>query len=352
MASDLRPTRVGLPWSDCDVAEGRRLVTDLDRSKFALGDLAIRVAGPSPGRGQRDGSYALLAQFAEAIGVSGESLSSYRAVSTAWPDETRIEGATWTLHRALVNREHRLDELADFIAAARRDGFVPTRTALVKRLREASSDKLDEADPFYWTKLIARAKAAWVSRSTGDLLPWTLARRRDIALLVVLETAMSGLGEAGARLDGILTADESLMADVLAAADVLPPMRDAFATYVARVDGPDVADSVVDPGRLPDVEALAVVWRAMLAWSSTREGSDGWLHIASSLFRRFDDLKGSNPLAALKAWHMSVLATMLTGDEDLMEGATAALDELSAAIAAHKTDPGRFEPAMAGEDGA
>ena len=215
-----KPSPDCLPWSDEQAARGRRLATDLDAARFGLGDLAIEIAGPSRGRGERDGSYAVLARFAETIGLSGEDLVRFRSVASAWPGIERIEAASWTLHRTLRNQPDRHAVLADFIARAHREGFNPTRTRLVAELRDRQRPPaVENDDELYWTDQIGRGTARWVSRLTGEPLPWTLQRRRAVALVMVAE-AVTLSGEKP-RTAEALEGGEVLMGDLLAVADVL-----------------------------------------------------------------------------------------------------------------------------------
>jgi hypothetical protein len=321
------PPRGGLGWSDDQLARGRRLVHDLDHARFELGDLAIEIAGPSKARGHRDGSYAVLANFASEIGMGGEDLARFRSVASAWPPDERIEGATWTLHRSVANRPDRHAVLADFIAEARREGFNPTRSRLIERLRQPERRR-DESEWDYWIAGIARGTVGWVSAATGEKLPWTLQRRREIALVLAVEAGQLGEGHG---LGEVLDGDEALMGEVLAVGDVLPAMREAFGTWVARVDGDDVADAAIDPGRLPDVEALAILWRAMLHWSMTPDGQTGWAQVVAALQRRIPDpdTATASPLDAVEfARHLArvAVACLLSGREDLRSPAAGMLD--------------------------
>ena len=135
-----------ITWSDDDLAEGRRLVEALDGSQWALGDLAIRVAGPAQTTHARDGSVARLSFFADAIGLHHEQLNRYRSVATAWPPERRVPGASWTLHRTLapLPPEDRFTILAEFMAACELGGAKPTRDRLLDKLRTKPILPVDE----------------------------------------------------------------------------------------------------------------------------------------------------------------------------------------------------------------
>lgn len=146
-------------YSDDEVAEGRRLVATLDQSQWALGDLAVRVAGPAGATRAHDGSYGLLSEFAELIGLTGEQLSRYRVVATAWPAGERVEGASWTLHRTVSPSETRHAELSGFIALARREHFSPTHRRLLEylgrspaRAGEEDAGEVVVPQPPEWTK--------------------------------------------------------------------------------------------------------------------------------------------------------------------------------------------------------
>lgn len=126
-----------LNFTDDDLAEGRRLVAALDGSQWALGDLAVRVAGPSTFTHAHDGSTARLSFFADAIGLHHEQLGRYRSVACAWPPQTRVPGASWTLHRTLapLPERDRHTILSEFIIACEAGGARPTRDLLLTKLR-------------------------------------------------------------------------------------------------------------------------------------------------------------------------------------------------------------------------
>jgi hypothetical protein len=126
-----------IDFDEADLAEGRLLVTTLDGSQWALGDLAIRVAGPGAQTHAHDGSTAKLSFFADAIGIHHEQLARYRSVASAWPPDTRVPGASWTLHRTLapLPADDRRTILVEFIAACELGGTRPTRDRLLSKLR-------------------------------------------------------------------------------------------------------------------------------------------------------------------------------------------------------------------------
>jgi hypothetical protein len=116
--------------TDAALAEGRRLVADLDRSQWALGDLALREIGPVPVRGAHDPNRAALHAFAEAIGLAPARLAEYRSVAASWTPDERIEGAAWSLHRGLAARDDRADVLSAYLAECHDAATPPTRTGL------------------------------------------------------------------------------------------------------------------------------------------------------------------------------------------------------------------------------
>jgi len=134
-----------LNFTDEDLAEGRRLVAALDGSQWALGDLAVKVAGPSSFTHAHDGSTARLSFFADEIGLHYEQLGRYRTVASAWPPETRVPGASWTLHRTLAPLPERHLLLTEFIMACEAGGARPTRDRLLAKLRTAPI--LSEQEP-------------------------------------------------------------------------------------------------------------------------------------------------------------------------------------------------------------
>ena len=119
-------TTNSLPWSDADLAEGRRCVADLDRAQWTLGDLTVRIAGPPPQRGQHDPNGVELRAFADAISISPRRLADYRTTAHTWPTATRMASASWTLHRHLAGR----DELARFLDHCTATQVAPTRARL------------------------------------------------------------------------------------------------------------------------------------------------------------------------------------------------------------------------------
>lgn len=84
------------------VAEGRRLVEQLQQDKWRLGDLALEVAPMGDGHA-RNGASDVLDDYADAIGLEAGTLRQYRTVANAWPDGTRVPSASWSVHRELLN---------------------------------------------------------------------------------------------------------------------------------------------------------------------------------------------------------------------------------------------------------
>ena len=116
--------------SDADLANGRRLVADLDHAQWQLGDLAIKVAELPTKRGKHDPNRKALDAFAEHIGIAPQRLAEYRSVAAAWSAADRIDGVAWALHRGLVGRDDRAERLRAFVEACRSNGETPTRDRL------------------------------------------------------------------------------------------------------------------------------------------------------------------------------------------------------------------------------
>lgn len=101
-------TPVSQTWS-ASVTRGRKLVGQIGRSKWELGDLANEVcpAVPSVHTG------GTLEQFAAEIGLTHSALREYRQVAKAWPASARAEAQTWTTHRELAEHEDRYRIIAE-----------------------------------------------------------------------------------------------------------------------------------------------------------------------------------------------------------------------------------------------
>lgn len=91
-------------YTQKQVDRGLKLVGNLTKNKFALGDLALEVApnvnnsmewNTSPAKKE-------LEDFAEAIGLSFRSLLEYRTVAATFPPTKRREDVNFTVHKTLV----------------------------------------------------------------------------------------------------------------------------------------------------------------------------------------------------------------------------------------------------------
>lgn len=96
-------------WNE-KVQRGRALVTEINDRKWELGDLANEVA-PAGANGVHNDD--VLGAFADEIGVSRQTLHTYRYVSTQWPAVARATAQTWTTHKMLAAREDRFDIIAE-----------------------------------------------------------------------------------------------------------------------------------------------------------------------------------------------------------------------------------------------
>jgi hypothetical protein len=93
------------------------ILKDGERNWF-LGDAALEIA-PMGADSAHNGRDALLAQYADEVGIGAGSLIKYRQVADAWPPETRVLGASWTVHRVLKG-QHELIEPGMTVTAAHR----------------------------------------------------------------------------------------------------------------------------------------------------------------------------------------------------------------------------------------
>src|SRR4051794_15588495 len=78
------------------------ILKDGQRNWF-LGDAALEIAPMGADR-SNNGRDALLAQYADEVGIEPNSLRLYRQVASAWPPDTRVSGTSWTVHRTLMGR--------------------------------------------------------------------------------------------------------------------------------------------------------------------------------------------------------------------------------------------------------
>lgn len=86
------------------VAELRNLVETASRIQFTIGDYALEVEPmrESGGQERSDGLFTVkdsLFRLAEDIGVSYKSVSDNRWVASRWPEDRRVTGVSFTVHR-------------------------------------------------------------------------------------------------------------------------------------------------------------------------------------------------------------------------------------------------------------
>jgi len=128
-------------FSDADIAEGRRLVTDLTQASWGLGDLAVRVAGPSPARaGVKDGGYEAIAELAVEIGITPRKLQECRQVASRWAPEDRIERCSFSIHRALVADNDRAETLSRYVKRCADNESAPTVKGLKTFVAESTQE--------------------------------------------------------------------------------------------------------------------------------------------------------------------------------------------------------------------
>jgi hypothetical protein len=92
-------------WADF-VAEGRALVEQQTLIQFKVGD--ITLARIPIGQGNR-GVETFLHRYADEIGLTFESLETYRYVANAWPEQHRCAGVSFTVHRLLIPVQDRFE---------------------------------------------------------------------------------------------------------------------------------------------------------------------------------------------------------------------------------------------------
>jgi hypothetical protein len=91
------------------VDRGRELVQRQSRAQFDLGDLTLEMMPRAPRDGQDHGVTVFLERYARAIGISASSLSTYRHVATAWPEERRVYGVPFSVHAILAPLGNRFE---------------------------------------------------------------------------------------------------------------------------------------------------------------------------------------------------------------------------------------------------
>lgn len=90
------------------VKDGRKAVSLLTQCQFRLGDIALEIEPMLPKGGQHGAEvYPTLQMFADEIGIEFATLINYRSVASAWPEKKRVDGASWTVHRALASMPNR-----------------------------------------------------------------------------------------------------------------------------------------------------------------------------------------------------------------------------------------------------
>lgn len=84
-----------------------RAEESISERNWRLGDAALEIAPIGDGR-VNNGALAALETYANEIGVTAESLRSYRALAAQWPHDTRVSCAGWKVHQILAreDRQH------------------------------------------------------------------------------------------------------------------------------------------------------------------------------------------------------------------------------------------------------
>lgn len=82
------------------VSEGRDLVDQETRIQFAIGDLTLKMIKAHPHDGDH-GVFRVLDRYAEEIGIPFKTLTSYRHMAVAWPEDKRVPSIAYAVHKAL-----------------------------------------------------------------------------------------------------------------------------------------------------------------------------------------------------------------------------------------------------------
>ncbi|WP_027929171.1 DUF6192 family protein [Amycolatopsis thermoflava] len=81
--------------------------------QFELGDITLDMIPKQRNDFENHGVESVLRAFAEAIGVSGSTLKSYRHVAIAWPADKRNPDVSFRIHDILSahpSRYHKIDK--------------------------------------------------------------------------------------------------------------------------------------------------------------------------------------------------------------------------------------------------
>ena len=130
------------------VATGRELVRRKTEAQFALGDLLLTKLPYD--HGKSDGHVnEVLHGYADELGLSPDTLRTYRAVAHAWPAEKRVLTESWMIHEVFAaqpNRFRKIKKPPDGVdhwttneaqrSVARKPDYPVTTQERVERVRE------------------------------------------------------------------------------------------------------------------------------------------------------------------------------------------------------------------------
>lgn len=149
------------------VDEGKATALAESKYQWKLGDLAVEVVGPA-GADEAKGIDVGLKEFAEDIGVEYQRLASYRQVSTAWPESTRVDSVPWVNYRTVYRDPAREETMASFIGKCQTTGDKPsyrnfqrhlgkqvTREYTMANAQETAEQALDDLEPERQAQVVA-----------------------------------------------------------------------------------------------------------------------------------------------------------------------------------------------------
>jgi hypothetical protein len=126
-------------WDEL-VERGRALVANVTHSKFKLGDLALEIApvgqqGVVLAQHEKD----RLGEFADAVGIERHTLDSYRHVAFLWPESTRVQSVSWSVHRRFAHEGDRAELIRSRARWTHREADELVRERVASRLAATQS---------------------------------------------------------------------------------------------------------------------------------------------------------------------------------------------------------------------
>jgi len=135
----------GVPWTARDLQELRELVAAKVEAPWRLGDRLLEALPMGKTRAV-NGSFKLLAELAERIGMKASTVRRYRSVAHAWPPQHRVDAASYGAHVAYTRggRDAARQRAARLCRLAA-DGPVTADT--LKKARRLTRDPRRSRDP-------------------------------------------------------------------------------------------------------------------------------------------------------------------------------------------------------------